>query len=574
LPVLLGSDTTHLTVFAGNKKAWPLYLSLGNIQASVRNKPSNRCWVLLAYLPIVDFDEPKPLQTPLKNRLFHQCLELVLAPLKESGVTGVSMTDSTGAERLCFPIIASYIADLPEQQLINVAASNQHPTTTASQKNYGSEEPHPPRTKEWIEDRIAEVSSAVDPSDVNAYCEAAKLKGLNGVAKPFWKDMPHYRPELCVSPDILHGLHRFWRDHVLQWALHLVGQKEFDARVKAIEPIIGMRHFRNGVSHLSQWSGREDRELERIFITAIAGAPNLTSRALRSLRCFHEFLYLAQYQCHSDSTLGYLKDALTIFHKTKKIFIDNGARRGKSGVIPNFNIPKLAGLHTYLRHIPEMGATPQFSTEVIETCHQSMAKLAYQSTNKRDYEKQMRDFMDRTDRIALLEELRIWWEKYQKMQAIDRAVRSFDEESREWAHSFYEQDLYGGLVKTPSYRVRFSHVWHNLHPHKAKVSLQHIASAYRLVNFIERLKFFLSEFGETPSDLLFLSEPIVDIWLNCRIQLPSVQDDDVQAATRTIQALPPSDVLPYGRSSCVLIPKIAKPKCTGIKGLYMTLYTQ
>jgi hypothetical protein len=136
--------------------------------------------------------------------------------------------------------------------------------------------------------------------------------------------------------------------------------------------------------------------------------------------------------------LGYLKDALTIFHKTKKIFIDNGACRGKSGVIPDFNIPKLVGLHTYLHHIPAMGATPQFSTEVIETCHQLMAKLAYQSTNKQDYEKQMYDFMDRMDQIALLEELRIWWEKYQKMQAIDRVVRGFDAESQEWAHSFYE----------------------------------------------------------------------------------------------------------------------------------------
>jgi hypothetical protein len=219
------------------------------------------------YLPIVDFDNPKALQTPLENHLFHQCLEFVLAPLKESGVIGVPMTNSTGAEWLCFPIIAFYLADLPEQQLINVAASNQHPTTTASGKYYGSNEPHPPCRKEWIEGHIAEVSGTVDPSDVDTYYKAAKLKGLNGVDKPFWKDMLHYHPKLCVSPDILHGLHCFWHDHILQWALHLVGQKEFDVHVKAIKPIIGMRHFKNGISHLSQWSGQEDRELQRIFIT-------------------------------------------------------------------------------------------------------------------------------------------------------------------------------------------------------------------------------------------------------------------------------------------------------------------
>jgi hypothetical protein len=60
LPVLLGSDKTHLTVFAGDKKAWPLYLSLGNIKSSFCNKPRNHAWVLGAYLPVVTFEAPKP----------------------------------------------------------------------------------------------------------------------------------------------------------------------------------------------------------------------------------------------------------------------------------------------------------------------------------------------------------------------------------------------------------------------------------------------------------------------------------------------------------------------------------
>jgi hypothetical protein len=99
LPILLGSDKTHLTVFAGDKKAWPLYLSLGNIKSSFRNKPSNHTWVLVAYLPIVTFDAPKRLQTVLQSPFFHQCVELALAPLKAAGLDGVKMADSMGDVR-------------------------------------------------------------------------------------------------------------------------------------------------------------------------------------------------------------------------------------------------------------------------------------------------------------------------------------------------------------------------------------------------------------------------------------------------------------------------------------------
>jgi hypothetical protein len=55
IPVLLTSDKTHLTQFAGDKHAWPLYLSIGNIHSSIRNKPSNNAWKLIAYIPTAIF---------------------------------------------------------------------------------------------------------------------------------------------------------------------------------------------------------------------------------------------------------------------------------------------------------------------------------------------------------------------------------------------------------------------------------------------------------------------------------------------------------------------------------------
>ena len=40
VPVLLTLDQTHLTNFSGDKKLWPIYMSIGNINSIVCDKPS------------------------------------------------------------------------------------------------------------------------------------------------------------------------------------------------------------------------------------------------------------------------------------------------------------------------------------------------------------------------------------------------------------------------------------------------------------------------------------------------------------------------------------------------------
>ena len=46
-PVILASDKTALTQFGGDKKAWPVYLTIGNISKEVRRRPSSHSTVLL-----------------------------------------------------------------------------------------------------------------------------------------------------------------------------------------------------------------------------------------------------------------------------------------------------------------------------------------------------------------------------------------------------------------------------------------------------------------------------------------------------------------------------------------------
>ncbi|KAF8428986.1 hypothetical protein EV426DRAFT_542969 [Tirmania nivea] len=87
IPVLLASDQIHLTNFSGDKKLWPLYMSIGNIKSTVRNKPTMNAWIPIAPLPV----SPKRLHkipnfsTETQEldalQLTHEILSHILSPL-------------------------------------------------------------------------------------------------------------------------------------------------------------------------------------------------------------------------------------------------------------------------------------------------------------------------------------------------------------------------------------------------------------------------------------------------------------------------------------------------------------
>jgi hypothetical protein len=50
-PVILASDKTQLSNFSGDKSAWPVYLTIGNISKKLRRSPSSHANILLGYIP-------------------------------------------------------------------------------------------------------------------------------------------------------------------------------------------------------------------------------------------------------------------------------------------------------------------------------------------------------------------------------------------------------------------------------------------------------------------------------------------------------------------------------------------
>lgn len=56
MPLILSSDKTQLTQFQGDKKAWPVYLTIDNISKDIQCQPSAHATTFAVYLPVTKLD--------------------------------------------------------------------------------------------------------------------------------------------------------------------------------------------------------------------------------------------------------------------------------------------------------------------------------------------------------------------------------------------------------------------------------------------------------------------------------------------------------------------------------------
>jgi Plavaka transposase len=456
--------------------------------------------------------------------------------------------------------------------------------------------------------RIRDVTAVVDPQDIAEYEDYAKNHGLNAVHAPFWEDLPYFQPELHVSPDILHGIHRFFRDHILNWVVNVLTKKEVDARLGLIQPIVGFLNFFRGISSLQQWTGKEDRELQRVLLAAVASSSKLDSRAIRCLRAFQDFAYLVQYVSHSDSTVEYAQQALDEFHATKDAFLVNKGRTGKKkkGIDRknHFNLQKLAAFSAFIRAITRMGSLPQFSTENTERNHKSMAKLPFRHTNRKDYEIQMLRFEDREENVQLMNELIKWDRSEREEQEIQTQLQGHSSTYHTITRRLLSQQkqldelaIKGNkrLRGRPCARKTGSgmptgreggdgtggkgiQITHAVRPH-SRLDIHQATHQYELHDLRHQIDNFVA--SACPNDSIWrrlTPDKMLDIWQDFRITIPSVQDDDEMSHSQTVQARPPGSEWPSGvrwpagLCDTVLIHTGDEARSSGIDGQFTSTF--
>ena len=572
---------------------------------NLQSRPSTGSWIPIAYLPHCEWEtaldsiqKDNTFHGICTSRLFHQALKHALLPLKEAGRVGVQMVDGSGDVRHCFPLLAAYLGDYPEQILVNIAPYDTSPVTMATRNDTGAAKRFPERTYEAIMEVLQELREEFGEEktaeNTVIYHARASALGLSAVREPFWENLPHIQPNKMVTPDILHNAHGFFRHHVIQWVFNLVDKADFDLRVSSMPRMVGLKAYPNGLSKFKQWTGRDAREVQRYILGLIQGAPKIKPKVTKAIRALLDFIYIAQYQSHSNDTLKYLNTALQDFHKNKHIFWDLGARTGKRSGLADFNIPKLCGFHDYSPSIQQFGTIMQFSTDITEFFHKQSAKEPYRSTNKRDFMAQICIILDRHEKWAQFRQYLDWvenrhtnretspWSEADSVDQSDTEIcNSKDNTSQRlvpYQCSAAKSEGVGQVVKSKSHsrhvkgtnavNLKLTEV-----PHR-KNTMHMLAKSYNaptllveIAQLVQRLK-LAPELAPEPlaRAVHLLSTRHALVWDRIRVAVPTVQNPYQLTKHQTIPAEPPSPKAPVGRCGTVLLHWSSEAETVGIKG--------
>ncbi|KAG1781874.1 hypothetical protein EV702DRAFT_1184927 [Suillus placidus] len=453
-PIILASDKTCLSQFQGDKSAWPVYLTIGNIAKEKRRQMSARATVLIGYLPAGKLDcFTSDARSLAGYRLFHHCRN------------GVEMVCADSLVRRVYPILAAYVADFPEQCLVACCKENWCPKCDP----LNSLMRDPEVTKEILEKR----KNGQHPIQFDD-------NGLHAVYNPFWANLPHANIFLAFTPDLLHQVHKgVFKDHLVKWCLEIVGEDEVDARFKTMPDYPGLRHFKKGISTVRQWTGTEHKEMQHVFVGLLAGA--VPSRVLVVARAILDFSYYAQLQMHTAESLDGLESALAVFHANKDVLQELEVRE-------HFNIPKIHQMSHFVKSITLFGSIDSFNSELPEQLHIDFAKDAYRASNKRDYEEQMALWLQCQEAVFLHSSYLHWLSgRSQSATASSHTDPNHRDDLESDLDAEIEEsqsdptlpiDVVRVLAKTPA------------HPRQ---SVQHLITAHGTTMFLPALKSFLHE---------------------------------------------------------------------------------
>ena len=325
IPIILASDKTHLTNFSGDKSAWPLYMSIGNIHKDVRRTASRRAWILVGFIPV------PPKGAPDSSAAWHHAVHTIIGALKEVKIDGpgYQWDCADGFLRRCYPILAAWIGDYPEISTLTQIIGGACPVCEIPK---GIAMGHDKQSRKFKPRCVAEYQGRLDDC-----ADELKQVHLQPMSNLFW-DYPLCDVYRLWQPDTLHQLYLGIVKDLFQWVtgyMKIRGMKEeFDARFTSVPHYPNMLRFNKPFDALKNgtWQGKEIREMLRSLGAVCApllssDAPGKTSterasdiEVMKTIRALVEFTLLSRQRAHSRISLKHLQESLERFYRCKVVF--------------------------------------------------------------------------------------------------------------------------------------------------------------------------------------------------------------------------------------------------------------
>jgi hypothetical protein len=292
--------------------------------------------ILLALLPVPPKlkDNRGSSVSAENNAVTHRVLATVLEGLVEAGKGGITLDCADGQRRHCFPVLCAWIADHMEHVLLQNIKNNACPRCEVPPDGLGE----PPQRSHDSEmyplrnhQRYQQLAERYQDRGEARWIERLAERGIKALFNAFWT-LPRVDPAEMPKPDLLHTIYLGILKHLMEWVQDFLKKhnrlNNFDEAWSSMGAYPGFTVPKKAYRQVSQWQGKEMRNLGRIVLpafTAALRAPTEAQRhsfkaATRCVAALIDFHLLAQYKTHTETTLQYMQDALDSFHREKDIF--------------------------------------------------------------------------------------------------------------------------------------------------------------------------------------------------------------------------------------------------------------
>ena len=326
-----------LSTLSGDKSAWPVYMSIGNLAKEKRRAVKSNGLILLGLLPKI----PKNPARETTRKTFHEAIHHMLRPFEDAGRGGVDVVCADGYTRMVFPRIAIWIADYPEMITLTLVKSMWCPQCEC-----------PP-------DNLSSLTGTPFTPRIPAHYVLMSTAELESVGQwrfdfdNFATHHTHCNIYQAINPDRLHQLLKgVLKDHTWKWVCTYLTQEhgphvmeEIDKRFAEMPPFGDLKNFGYKFSQIQQWTGAEYKHMLKVWIGVLAPFFKRWPEHLRCLKYLTEFILFAGYHSHTENTLAMMDEAMAGYESQLSYFVDSR----DSG---NFDhIPKLHMMRHYVDSI-------------------------------------------------------------------------------------------------------------------------------------------------------------------------------------------------------------------------------
>ena len=281
-------------------------MTIGNILSSTRNKESKHATVLLALLPVplkmLGVAARNARQRKVNNEILCEVMEAIFVPMAALGNSGHEVECADGKVRLCFPLLASWIADHLENGTLHGIQQNQCALCKVRPEEVGSYFKRSAAKRDYrkYEDLFNKLSDNGEQAE-------NKLTGCGFKLHPrvFWGLSNVQRSDL-PKPDIFHVVYLgIFEAPLLKWIVRILKKckrvQTFDAIWKTLAAYLGYSALNKEYSRISLFTRKEMRNLIKVilpcFATSLcrsnAAEHSMFTQALTCIRSIVDFTLMA-----------------------------------------------------------------------------------------------------------------------------------------------------------------------------------------------------------------------------------------------------------------------------------------